>query len=113
MPGSPAVIAGDLSGLWIDAIGVAKAFGQPGQIGDHGMYMALRIRRSARSEEHTSELQSLMRISYAVFCLKKEHKKTNIYIITISNSHIYNHNQHTLNYQQHSTVSHILNTPLI
>src|SRR3546814_20222624 len=32
-----------------------------------------------RSEEHTSELQSLMRISYAVFCLKKKKKKTNIY----------------------------------
>src|SRR3546814_13693302 len=32
------------------------------------------IRRSARSEEHTSELQSLMRISYAVFCLKKKKK---------------------------------------
>src|SRR3546814_9548976 len=31
---------------------------------------------STRSEEHTSELQSLMRISYAVFCLKKK-KKTN------------------------------------
>src|SRR3546814_8027057 len=29
--------------------------------------------RSTRSEEHTSELQSLMRISYAVFCLKKTH----------------------------------------
>src|SRR3546814_9583873 len=29
-----------------------------------------------RSEEHTSELQSLMRISYAVFCLKKKHKNT-------------------------------------
>src|SRR3546814_7590560 len=29
------------------------------------------------SEEHTSELQSLMRISYAVFCLKKKKKKTN------------------------------------
>src|SRR3546814_4904666 len=29
-------------------------------------------RRSVRSEEHTSELQSLMRISYAVFCLKKK-----------------------------------------
>src|SRR3546814_6481238 len=28
-----------------------------------------------RSEEHTSELQSLMRISYAVFCLKKQNKK--------------------------------------
>src|SRR3546814_2092983 len=37
-----------------------------GQGGAHGI---------ARSEEHTSELQSLMRISYAVFCLKK--KKSN------------------------------------
>src|SRR3546814_10728547 len=31
--------------------------------------------RGARSEEHTSELQSLMRISYAVFCLKKKKTK--------------------------------------
>src|SRR3546814_2647382 len=31
---------------------------------------------SARSEEHTSELQSLMRISYAVFCLKKKKNET-------------------------------------
>src|SRR3546814_8579664 len=30
----------------------------------------------SRSEEHTSELQSLMRISYAVFCLKKKKQKT-------------------------------------
>src|SRR3546814_8666396 len=30
-----------------------------------------------RSEEHTSELQSLMRISYAVFCLKKKKQKNN------------------------------------
>src|SRR3546814_3398650 len=30
---------------------------------------------AARSEEHTSELQSLMRISYAVFCLKKKNKR--------------------------------------
>src|SRR3546814_9814993 len=36
----------------------------------------LRIREdSGRSEEHTSELQSLMRISYAVFCLKKKKHK--------------------------------------
>src|SRR3546814_5989849 len=34
-------------------------------------------RFSHRSEEHTSELQSLMRISYAVFCLKKKTKKMN------------------------------------
>src|SRR3546814_6054839 len=33
------------------------------------------LRLIARSEEHTSELQSLMRISYAVFCLKKKKKQ--------------------------------------
>src|SRR3546814_9256845 len=33
-----------------------------------------------RSEEHTSELQSLMRISYAVFCLKKKKQRTQEYI---------------------------------
>src|SRR3546814_9787946 len=33
------------------------------------------IRKIDRSEEHTSELQSLMRISYAVFCLKKKNKQ--------------------------------------
>src|SRR3546814_2442764 len=41
-----------------------------------------------RSEEHTSELQSLMRISYAVFCLKK--KKTEI---QKTNTHFHNHIQ--------------------
>src|SRR3546814_5560855 len=34
--------------------------------------LGLRPRTATRSEEHTSELQSLMRISYAVFCLKKK-----------------------------------------
>src|SRR3546814_5746394 len=43
--------------------------------------------RDHRSEEHTSELQSLMRISYAVFCLKK--KNTNE--ISIRESHITNY----------------------
>src|SRR3546814_4716626 len=52
------------------------------------------LARDARSEEHTSELQSLMRISYAVFCLKKKKtKKTNIsnlYVIVYiyQNTHI-------------------------
>src|SRR3546814_1476456 len=36
-----------------------------------------KARQRSRSEEHTSELQSLMRISYAVFCLKKKNKKVN------------------------------------
>src|SRR3546814_6703147 len=40
----------------------------------------LLLRARQRSEEHTSELQSLMRISYAVFCLKKK-KTQKVYII--------------------------------
>src|SRR3546814_1113753 len=36
---------------------------------------ALQVLKIERSEEHTSELQSLMRISYAVFCLKKKKDK--------------------------------------
>src|SRR3546814_1671322 len=36
-----------------------------------------------RSEEHTSELQSLMRISYAVFCLKKKKKQTKAHTATL------------------------------
>src|SRR3546814_9502024 len=38
---------------------------------------AFALRKGERSEEHTSELQSLMRISYAVFCLKKKNKTSN------------------------------------
>src|SRR3546814_2079377 len=50
---------------------VADAGGDPGQCRG-GLGVEQRLRRGARSEEHTSELQSLMRISYAVFCLKKK-----------------------------------------
>src|SRR3546814_8942684 len=39
---------------------------------------AIKDPASARSEEHTSELQSLMRISYAVFCLKKKTHTTQL-----------------------------------
>src|SRR3546814_4264814 len=47
---------------------VAGEEGMPGAFADHAHRQAVRL---VRSEEHTSELQSLMRISYAVFCLKK------------------------------------------
>src|SRR3546814_4467639 len=47
-----------------------------------------------RSEEHTSELQSLMRISYAVFCLKK--KKTNQQITTIQRQIIEAYTQNSI-----------------
>src|SRR3546814_5579654 len=42
----------------------------------HRVCAGIRHAQSRRSEEHTSELQSLMRISYAVFCLKKKKKHT-------------------------------------
>src|SRR3546814_6952388 len=48
------------------------------------------LRHRLRSEEHTSELQSLMRISYAVFCLKKKTPKLQ-YQYT-DKSYIYKHN---------------------
>src|SRR3546814_8199816 len=63
---STAVVGGDLG--WVKAAQLPGSMGeaatqmQPGQL-------------VGRSEEHTSELQSLMRISYAVFCLKKKKKK--------------------------------------
>src|SRR3546814_2374940 len=49
-------------------ISVALVWGSRSQV---GCVVVIR-----RSEEHTSELQSLMRISYAVFCLKKKKQKT-------------------------------------
>src|SRR3546814_3814302 len=43
------------------------------------------VLRMNRSEEHTSELQSLMRTSYAVFCLQKKTEKTNSQLHTLIN----------------------------
>src|SRR3546814_3706037 len=43
--------------------------------GNYGALLIQSRRFSTRSEEHTSELQSLMRISYAVFCLKKKNNQ--------------------------------------
>src|SRR3546814_8130367 len=42
---------------------------------ERGVRIFIRLDRAERSEEHTSELQSLMRISYAVFCLTKKNKQ--------------------------------------
>src|SRR3546814_8704483 len=47
-----------------------------------GVDLAAEMIRQGRSEEHTSELQSLMRISYAVFCLKKKKKSINMHKTT-------------------------------
>src|SRR3546814_1931523 len=69
--------------VWFRAVLVGN--GDAGQLGRLAVGFSLGVQPAAfppalsRSEEHTSELQSLMRISYAVFCLKK---KTNILINT-------------------------------
>src|SRR3546814_4450911 len=52
--------------------GSAGGVGGGGRIVDRADENGQRTHRAERSEEHTSELQSLMRISYAVFCLKKK-----------------------------------------
>src|SRR3546814_4482439 len=61
-----------------------ETLGGPRILGDDRVGVAARMRidmrkrAGKRSEEHTSELQSLMRISYAVFCLKKKKQTTKI-----------------------------------
>src|SRR3546814_4539931 len=66
---------GVIDGILEDALEYMKqrhAFGKPiGQFQALQHYVADIATMQTRSEEHTSELQSLMRISYAVFCLKK------------------------------------------
>src|SRR3546814_7236793 len=53
------------------------AQGGDGQVDEEDPVPAPVVADISRSEEHTSELQSLMRISYAVFCLKKKKSKPN------------------------------------
>src|SRR3546814_6301970 len=56
------ILISPAQGLTIVRLGISDEEEQPA------------LRKALRSEEHTSELQSLMRISYAVFCLKKKTK---------------------------------------
>src|SRR3546814_9816788 len=62
------------------ALPLAMAFAiASGAKPEQGLYTAIIAGFLARSEEHTSELQSLMRISYAVFCLKKKKNMSSHY----------------------------------
>src|SRR3546814_5857717 len=74
---------------------------------NRSLTIALRCRADKlrpRSEEHTSELQSLMRISYAVFFLKK--KKIMLrYLKHTKRTHL--HHNHSYNYKNHDHQSHI------
>src|SRR3546814_998307 len=61
--GAKLIVTVDCGAQAFEALGAAQAAGVDVIVVDH---------HQCRSEEHTSELQSLMRISYAVFCLKKK-----------------------------------------
>src|SRR3546814_1650165 len=65
-------------------------------------YRALPARVSRRSEEHTSELQSLMRISYAVFCLKKKKE------LKDKTTHSNHKNRHTQQTDKHKLNNQII-----
>src|SRR3546814_10195219 len=86
----------------------------PGVVGDKSDQPFATTRNhqvEGRSEEHTSELQSLMRISYAVFCLKKKPKQTsksqacqyinqNIILSLKSRQQIHKHTKYSKNNRQ-------------
>src|SRR3546814_6277253 len=67
------------SGIFVRMIDRALEFARD-TLGSHAVYGISLTNHTVRSESNTSELQSLMRISYAVFCLKKKttkkHSKT-------------------------------------
>src|SRR3546814_9329425 len=66
VPGEAQQIEGEIWHIWMQS--------------DDGAINGL-MRDGVRSEEHTSELQSLMRISYAVFCLKKKNRIYHTYAV--------------------------------
>src|SRR3546814_4276262 len=71
---TPLVALDAPDGLILDIAGAEHLYGgEAGLIVDAEMRLA-RLGMTLRSEEHTSELQSLMRISYAVLCLQKKNK---------------------------------------
>src|SRR3546814_1408023 len=74
-------------------LGVAGAVRQAGLPADYPHDIAYRTTATGqeRSEEHTSELQSLMRISYAVFCLKKKNTEHTLCVHTRTSCDVYWH----------------------
>src|SRR3546814_4024626 len=80
---------GRLIGLHFDsnweAVSASWMFDPRYKRGIHVDTRYMRWLMSKRSEEHTSELQSLMRISYAVFCLKKKMKNTTTHNMNTTN----------------------------
>src|SRR3546814_1603290 len=77
-PAKVAEVARELyaMGCYEVSLGDTIGTGTPGKTRTLFDMVAREVPRERRSEEHTSELQSLMRISYAVFCLKNKIQRT-------------------------------------
>src|SRR3546814_1392362 len=93
-PWSPAIVPGVASRGVVSACSLVNALGICWSMLltlTYSRFDTTSLNRIPRSEEHTSELQSLMRISYAVFCLKKKKKQQHT---TITTSTIQYHHQH-------------------
>src|SRR3546814_5787811 len=97
LPFDPEAMGKIQSAFWQDGMALWQHFLQNGgesvkgganSPADKDRRFAAKQWQEDRSEEHTSELQSLMRISYAVFCLKKQ-KKHKDKIFYNRNAHIY------------------------
>src|SRR3546814_10219956 len=100
--------------LWNKAVAIAQIARDgtwknhaPGALFFHARYVSPGWRKTRiaqidnRTEEHTSELQSLMRLSYAVFCLKKKNRRTNI------NTHKQTYNKDHNSYDHKTTKQNI------
>src|SRR3546814_4740428 len=76
----PSLVREGIDGILAElAAALERKTSPPPAIPEPAVHLAVAARR-LRSEEHTSELQSLMRISYAVFCLKTKKQYTNMQI---------------------------------
>src|SRR3546814_6786020 len=74
LSGASSTVVSRLSG-WVFGISVIAGLHTVRAGLVEALFWSLSANMKNRSEEHTSELQSLMRISYAVFCLKKKNKR--------------------------------------
>src|SRR3546814_7127980 len=84
----------------------AAGFPAPCPVRGLSLHRARQPLRRTRSEEHTSELQSLMRISYAVFCLKKKNLRPHVHQLYF-NTHIHPLYEYTLKHLHSSHHTHV------
>src|SRR3546814_5405398 len=91
---------------------------KPSSLASSASVMPARTRRCSpliwidtRSEEHTSELQSLMRISYAVFCLKKKKTSTTSLIDTLTDNKHLSDTRHNISHTaEELNIQHVTHT---